>query len=344
MRVKQIGRANWMVSAVTPRLHPIASLSLPPRLVFFGMRCAFSVPPLAALLAAGGDVRAVVLPGHPSGPPVREIRAGAGAVDEVERLAAATNVPVLEVGGVRAPAVIDTLGETRPDLLVVACFPWKLPPAVLALARRGGLNVHPSLLPTGRGPEPVFWTLRRGERRTGATIHRLTGKVDAGPIVVQESMAVPEGIRAPDLERDLAEVGARLLGPAVRGVLAGDSAAEGTPQDDALATGAPVPIPADWVVSTNLPAGWAYGFVRGVAPLGGPLTLVVLATGERLPLVDALDHDPTGVLPAPYVGTGEGPDEVVVRFRPGTARLRLAPGSIVDSTRPRAGGDARRRR
>jgi methionyl-tRNA formyltransferase len=67
------------------------------------------------------------------------------------------------------------------DAVVVACFPWKLPPALLARPRLGGLNVHPSLLPLGRGPEPVFWTLRRGERRTGATIHRLDGRVGHRP-------------------------------------------------------------------------------------------------------------------------------------------------------------------
>jgi hypothetical protein len=79
-------------------------------------------------------------------------------------------------------------------------------------------------------------------------------------------------------------------------------------------------------VPTNLPAGWAYGFVRGVAPLGGPLTLVVLATGERLPLADALDQEPFGTLPAPYLRSAGNRDEVTVRFRPGTARFRLAPG------------------
>jgi methionyl-tRNA formyltransferase len=285
------------------------------------MRCAFSAPPLAALLKAGFDIAAVVLPGTAGASNVRRIVPVAGARDEVERLASAARAPILEVRGLRRPEVVEALAETRPDLLVVACFPWKLSGPVLALAPRGGLNVHPSLLPAGRGPEPVFWTLRRGERQTGVTIHRLDERLDAGPIVAQEVVPVPEGIRAPDLERELAALGGRLLVPAARAAVAGE--AGGTPQDETRATDAPSPGPQDWTVPTNLPAGWAYNFVRGVAPLGGPLELLVLATGERFSLADATGHEPFGRLETPYAAGGSA-DELVVRFRPGTVRFHLA--------------------
>ena len=292
-----------------------------PRLVFFGMRCAFSTPPLAALLGAEFDIAAVVLPGSTGATSVRRNVPTAGAGDEIERLARAAGAAIIEVRGLGHPEVVGAVAETRPDLLVVACFPWRLPAEVLALAPRGGLNVHPSLLPAGRGPEPVFWTLRRGERRTGVTIHRLDDRLDAGPIVAQETVPVPEGVRAPAVERELAVLGGRLLVPAAHAVLAGE--AVGTAQDESRATDAPVPGPADWIVPTNLPAGWAYNFVRGVAPLGGPLELLVLATGERFPLADADGYDPLGRLDAPYAA-GESDDELIVRCRPGTVRFRLA--------------------
>jgi methionyl-tRNA formyltransferase len=292
---------------------------LPPRLLFFGLRCAFSAPPLAALLDGGFEVLAVVLPGALGTDPLRQARPDPTAPDEIERLAANAGAHLIEVNGLRRPEIVATLAALRPDLLVVACFPWRLPPALLAAATHGGLNVHPSLLPANRGPEPVFWTLRRGERWTGVTVHRLTDRLDAGPIVAQERMAVAAGVRAPDLERDLAILGGRLLVDTVRDVIAGT--AQDVPQEETRATHAPIPAPADWVVPTNLPASWAYGFVRGVAPLDGPLMLLVLATGERFPLVDALAVDPLGRLDAPYVA-GESPHELLVRFRPGTLRLR----------------------
>ena len=320
-----------------------------PRIVFFGMRCAASAPPLLALLAAGLDVRGVVLPGPPFGPPVRPLpprsavptldlahqrgaalpplpwsgEGGWGSegrpADSPTALAAESGIPSIEVTSLRHPDVIAAIASWRPDVIAVTCFPWRLPTAVLGLPPLGCVNVHPSLLPVGRGPEPVFWTLRRGERRTGATVHLMDAGFDTGPILAQAATGVPLGIRAPKLEWRLAELGGDLLVRVVHSLAAGT--ARPRAQDDARATRAPYPTAADWRVTTDLPAGWAYGFVRGVAPLGGPLELGVLATGERFRLRDALDHDPTGALPTPTRREG---DELLVRFRPGTVRFALA--------------------
>ena len=278
------------------------------RVVLLGMRCAASVPPLAALLDAGFDVRAVVLP------------AGGGR-HEIDRLARGAGAEIIEVNGLHRLVDVAVIARLRPDVVVVACFPWRLPRAMLDLPPLGCLNVHPSLLPVGRGPEPVFWTLRRGERRTGATIHLMDDGFDTGPVVAQEPLDVPDSVRAPDLERRLAELGARLLVGAIPAIVAG--AITPTPQDGARATHAPVPTAADHLVPTNLPARWAFNFVRGVAPLGGPLTLVVGATGERYPIADALDCDSDARLDRPLVRDGEG---VLVRFKPGVVRLVLGPG------------------
>jgi methionyl-tRNA formyltransferase len=291
-----------------------------PRIVFFGMRCAFSTPPLAALLAAGCDVRALVVPGDPGSaativPPARSPSTGR----DIVALATAAGIPTVEVGDVRRPPSLAAIAAYQPDLIAVACFPWRLPAALRAIPSLGCFNVHPSLLPVGRGPEPVFWTLRRGERRTGTTIHLMDGGYDTGPIVAQSPVVVEDGVRAPALERRLAELGGRLLVDSVCALAVGEVTF--TPQDPVLATTAPLPTDADYLVSTNLPARWAFTFVRGVAPLGGPLELVVLATGERYRLRDALDFMPDGVLEQPVVRSG---DEIWVRFKPGVVRFTLA--------------------
>src|SRR5207344_2818597 len=62
---------------------------------------------------------------------------------------------------------------------------------VLATARRGAFNVHGSLLPKYRGRAPVNWAVLKGERETGATLHEMVAKPDAGRIVGQQ--AVPIG-------------------------------------------------------------------------------------------------------------------------------------------------------
>jgi methionyl-tRNA formyltransferase len=279
------------------------------RVVMFGMACAASAPPLAALLAAGIEIPLLV---------IGERRPTAGVVapgdSPPERLARDAGIPVVRGHRIDA-ALVDALRRLAPDAIAVACFPFRLPPPLLALPPLGCLNVHPSLLPRGRGPEPIFWTLRRGERETGATVFRMDGRFDAGPIVAQARLPVPPGVRAPTLERDLMTLGGRLLVEALPPLAAG--ALQPAPQDDALATTAPMPTPADWLMATSLPAGWAWAFARGVAPLGGPLAVQV--GREVIPVRDALDHDPAAPLPAPVIAAGDG--ALQVRFRPGWVRF-----------------------
>ncbi len=279
------------------------------RVVFFGMECAGSERVLAALQAGGVEVRAVVLP-------VGRGRGAASAESGVGRLADGTGVPLVGVARLDGEA-IGAIAAWRPEEVVAACFPWRLPPELLAVPPLGCLNVHPSLLPVGRGPEPVFWTLRRGERRTGATVHLMDAGFDTGPIVARAEVAVPEGVRAPELEARLMALGGRLVVEALAGLAVGTTVP--TPQEDALATRAPVPAAADWVVPTNLPGRWAFSFARGVAPLGGPLMLLVGATGGRYPIRDALGYAADERMEAPVEDEGGG--VLRARCRPGWVRL-----------------------
>jgi methionyl-tRNA formyltransferase len=282
----------------------IAGASGRPRVLFIGMSCAGSEPPLRALMAADVDLRAVVVPrGHAASP--------------IGDLVRAAGVPILEVAEARRAATVAAIAAHRPDIIAVACFPWRLSPALLAVPTFGAVNVHPSLLPAGRGPEPLFWTFRRGERRTGVTLHLLDDGFDTGPVVAQEAIDLPDDIRLPELEAQLMEQGGALLVEVIHRLHRGEL--HPVPQDDAQATDAPTPSTADFAVPTNLPARWAYRFVRGVAPRGGSLELLVLATGERYPLANALGYDASDTQSEPVRNEGNG--VLRVRFQPGTARL-----------------------
>jgi methionyl-tRNA formyltransferase len=277
-------------------------------MLFFGMPCAFSLPPLRACLAAGCDIRAIVIPDQ------------SAAATPIAALATAHAIPLLTIRDPLDPASLARLAALQPELIAVACFPYRLPGTLRALPRLGCLNVHPSLLPLGRGPEPIFWTLRRGERRTGVTIHLMDESFDTGPILAQATLEIPPAIRAPVLEAKLARLGGKLLVATVDAIRAGQTRPQ--PQEEAAATAAPYPDAVDWLVPTNLPATWAHNFVRGVAPLGGPLTLLVARTGEYFPLRDALELDPGGVLAAPVIHAGT---TLWAQFTPGTVRFRRAP-------------------
>jgi methionyl-tRNA formyltransferase len=239
-----------------------------------------------------------------------------GSGDEVDDVARAAGIPVLLTGDLRQTSVVEAIAAYRPDVIAVSCFPFRVPPTLLALPRHGCLNVHPSLLPRGRGVDPVFWTFRRGDEETGVTVHLMDEGLDSGPILLQERIAVPEGIRLPAFERDLAERGGRLLVNAIDGLIAGEISP--TPQNDRLATTAPAPTDEDFVVPTEWPARRAYNFVRAIAPLDGPLVLRVVATGECIRLLDAIAYSPDGCQERLIERSG---DVLSVQFRPGLVRF-----------------------
>jgi methionyl-tRNA formyltransferase len=274
--------------------------------LFLAQSCVAAAPPLAALLDAGYTVSAVILAGRPGEP------------GEPERLARQAGVPIVWVASVAEATAAMQAAPTA--VAVAACFPWRLPAVALAIPPLGVLNVHPSLLPAGRGPEPIFWTLRRGERASGVTVHRMDTGLDTGPIVAQMVRDIPDGIRAPALEAALMAEGGRLLVDALPRLAAGTL--EPRPQPDHGASYAPRPAAEDWTMMTSLPAAWAWRFARGVAPLGGPLR--VIAGNEVIPVCDAVAWSPEERLPMRVIAEEDG--TVRVRFSPGWVRFRLGTG------------------
>lgn len=85
----------------------------------------------------------------------------------------------------------DELRALEPDFLFSIVYSSILKGEILAIPRRGALNLHPGLLPRYAGCHPVAWSILNGERHAGATLHYMTEKVDMGDIVAQA--AVPIG-------------------------------------------------------------------------------------------------------------------------------------------------------
>lgn len=145
------------------------------RVVFIG-----SVPEVAAAIVLGGHELAacVVVEGWIDRSRARWAPRGVRAV------ARERGAPVHSLRpDRRLPTALERLA-IHGDALVCAGFPSRIPPSVLGRFRLGGLNVHPSLLPAHRGPDPVGRTLLAREASTGVTLHEMTDTLDAGPIVV----------------------------------------------------------------------------------------------------------------------------------------------------------------
>lgn len=154
-------------------------------------------------------------------------RAGRGGLAAA---AAARGVPVFEVRDVNGPEAAAAIRGAAPDLLVSFHFDQIFAPETLALAPRGGINVHPSLLPRHRGPVPTIWALAEERPAFGVTVHRLAPRIDAGPILAQSEVALPEGTTASAAARRLHAEGAALLGRVLDAVAEGR---ENPPREEA---------------------------------------------------------------------------------------------------------------
>lgn len=134
-----------------------------------------------------------------------------GGVGPLGAAAFARGVPATTVASVNSAATHGMLEALRPDLIVTCHFDQILAPETIALARLGGINLHPSLLPLHRGPMPCFWAAADGNNEFGVTVHRLAPRIDAGAILAQKAVSPPAGATVSGTARALHLAGAELL-------------------------------------------------------------------------------------------------------------------------------------
>ena len=82
-------------------------------------------------------------------------------------------------------SVVKELENERCELIITAGYRYKVPDLSKSAIR--GINVHPSLLPCGRGIWPLPWTILTSQQQSGITIHKLSQEYDAGDILLQRS-------------------------------------------------------------------------------------------------------------------------------------------------------------
>jgi len=193
-----------------------------PRIVFFGMNGAFTETVFQTLLDEGHTPAGVILPhpvpqgGHPIVSPHPALAGGGILIPPKPRmsyLAGKAGIQTLWVNDLHHPKARHTFERMAPDLVVIACFHRILPRGWLRVPRWGCLNLHPSLLPAYRGPSPLFWQFRAGERTTGISLHWLDARVDTGPLAAQAAVPLPEGCTMTETDRLMGAAGARLLLP-----------------------------------------------------------------------------------------------------------------------------------
>jgi methionyl-tRNA formyltransferase len=104
-------------------------------------------------------------------------------------LAEEYGLPVVTPDEVNTRELERTVAEMRPDFVFSFYFRSMIGAPLLNAGRLGALNIHGSMLPRYRGRAPVNWAILHGEKETGATLHYMNARADAGDIVDQ--LAVP---------------------------------------------------------------------------------------------------------------------------------------------------------
>jgi methionyl-tRNA formyltransferase len=294
------------------------------RLVFFGTPD-FATPSLRALLEEGFDVAAVVTqPDRPRGrsrsvlhpPPVKQE-------------ALAEDLPVLQPEQPNAPELLETLRPLTPDLGVVVAYGHILRPALLALPRRGMINVHASLLPALRGAAPIQHAVMQGLEETGITIMQMEAGMDTGPVLHRVPTPIASDETGGELEVRLAELGALALIEAL--TLLDAEAIVPQPQDARLATYAPKITAETARIDWEAPAPELARLVRALDPRPGAWTTLgdrrIKLFGPR-----GAGCPPTGTAPgtlleidpALVVATGDGALQFLDVQPEGKARLAAA--------------------
>lgn len=158
---------------------------------------------LKALTEAGYDVQAVFT--HTDDPGENNF------FSSVARLGAELDLPVYAPEDVNHPLWVDRIRALQPDVIFSFYYRHMLSDEILSLAPQGGFNLHGSLLPRYRGRAPVNWALVNGETETGATLHKMVKRPDAGDIVGQQKVTIADSDTALTLHKKVLEAAQAVL-------------------------------------------------------------------------------------------------------------------------------------
>ncbi len=223
----------------------------------------------------------------------------------VRQMAEAHGVKVVAPDNPNTPEWIAAGQAASPDFLFSFYYRYMLDKAWLNVPRHGALNMHGSLLPKYRGRAPVHWAILNGESATGASLHYMLEKPDAGALVDQESVPILANDTALDVSLKVAAAAEQVLKRSLPALAAGKALAR--PLDLAAGSYFGRRAPQDGRIDWRRSARAVHDLVRAVAPpFPGAFTEV---NGCRLAVLETrVDERPArhaGCAPCLYAENGE---------------------------------------
>jgi methionyl-tRNA formyltransferase len=232
--------------------HGLGGPDVPLRILFAGSP-GIAVPALEALAGLDAAARApaagtppeprfelagvLTNPDSPKGrhgkPEPTEVGAAAARISADRLRRRQPPLPVMKAPKLDAAARRE-IAALEPDLLISFAYGRIFGPKFLALFPRGGINIHPSLLPKYRGPTPIPAAILHRDRETGISIQRLAAEMDSGDMLLQAAVPLTGRETAGALNGIMAEKAGPLLVETLNGLARGTI--RGRPQNHGEAT------------------------------------------------------------------------------------------------------------
>jgi methionyl-tRNA formyltransferase len=182
----------------------------------------------------------------------------------VAETATELGLPWLYADDPKAPELAAAVAAAKPDVIFSFYYRAMIPVSLLALAPGGAFNMHGSYLPQFRGRAPTNWAVLKGATQTGATLHEMVAKADAGLIVDQQAVPILPDDTAEQVF-DKVNVAAELvLWRSLPGLMNGS--APRLPNDISAGSYFGGRKPEDGRIDFTQPATDVYNLIRAVAP------------------------------------------------------------------------------
>ena len=298
-------------------------------IVFFGSSN-FAVPSLKALLTSGHKISCVVTQ------PDRQKGRGLHLSETIiKAMALESGLGIYQPLRINKSEGIKFLKDLGADLFIVIAYGQILSQEILRLPKIFAINVHASILPKYRGAAPINWTIINGEKKTGVTIIKMTEEMDAGPIILQKTMAISDEDTFLTLEDRLSKEAAQLLLDSLKSIANNNYSL--ISQDKNRVSFAPKLKRKDGLIDWKKPAQDIYNLIRGSLDWPGAFTYY---KGRLLKIYKAgaypFAHSPVNPLPGEIIKADKegivvatGKDNLVIEELQIEARKRMKVGEFI---------------
>ena len=206
------------------------------------------------------------------------------------------SIPIFQPEKASANDFITAMAALQPDLFIVVAYGKILREKLLAIPKRGSINIHTSLLPKYRGAAPIQRALMNGEEKSGVTIIEITPEMDAGDILEKASIFIPFDMTFGELEHEMILASCKILPRVIQSIESG--IIKKHKQDHKAATYAHKIEKVDLKISWEKPAYVIHNQIRAFSPEPGAWSDLILLNGQRKRLKILKSHPhPGSVMP-----------------------------------------------